>query len=327
MNARIVLGISAAFALIASTAFAESDADKTMARALGKEGTDALARKDYATALDRFSRAEKLYHAPTLLLGLAESLAGSGKLISALETYNRLARETLPAGAPGPFKEAVATAKKEAVALEPRIPSVVVEVTGAPSPTVTIDGDPIPSAALGAPRPVDPGTRTVRAEASGFSPAEQTVKLDEGKTVRVKLELKSVAPAAPSSPESAPVPAAGPPPSDTAARSGGTQRTVGWVALGVGATGLVVGGVTGVMFLGKKSELDDNCPGGQCPPDRKSTHDAYKSLSLVSGIGFVVGVVGASAGATLLLTAPKDATFTAIVPFVSPQGGGIAGRF
>jgi hypothetical protein len=42
-----------------------SDVDRATARALTLEGYEALDRKDYATAADRFGRADALYHVPT----------------------------------------------------------------------------------------------------------------------------------------------------------------------------------------------------------------------------------------------------------------------
>src|SRR5690242_12546885 len=73
-------------------AFAQSDADKATARELGKEGQAALDKKDFKTAEDRFKRAEALFHAPTLALGLARAYTANGKYVAAQETYNRIIR-------------------------------------------------------------------------------------------------------------------------------------------------------------------------------------------------------------------------------------------
>src|SRR5277367_5346205 len=85
------LGVSAA-----PRALAQSDADRATARSLGQDGQSALENKDYATAEDRFRRADKMVHAPTLMLGLARSLSGEGKYVEAQEAYNRIVREGLP---------------------------------------------------------------------------------------------------------------------------------------------------------------------------------------------------------------------------------------
>src|SRR6266542_5174969 len=76
------------------------DADRTMARAMAEEGQDALERRDYRVAEDRFTRADALIHAPTLMLGLARAQAGLGKLVEAHESYQRILREGVKPGSP-----------------------------------------------------------------------------------------------------------------------------------------------------------------------------------------------------------------------------------
>src|SRR5690242_16306817 len=100
LSRHIPLVALAASLLMAPPAFAQSDADKATARSLGQEGQAALDAKDYRTAEDRFRRADSLYHAPTLALGLARSLAANGKFVAAQETYNRIVREGVAPGAP-----------------------------------------------------------------------------------------------------------------------------------------------------------------------------------------------------------------------------------
>src|SRR5580704_8698956 len=110
--------LSTAFALslglsIAPQARAQSDADRATARSLGQDGQQALDNKDYATAEDRFRRADKMVHAPTLMLGLARALAAEGKYVEAQEAYNRIVRDGLAPNAPDVFKRALDDAKKE----------------------------------------------------------------------------------------------------------------------------------------------------------------------------------------------------------------------
>src|ERR1700727_347223 len=92
-------------------AFAQSAADRATARELGNDGQAALDKKDYATAEDRFRRADALFHAPTLLLGYARAAAGLGKVVNASEAYNRIIREGVASGAPSAFVAAVDAAK------------------------------------------------------------------------------------------------------------------------------------------------------------------------------------------------------------------------
>src|SRR5258706_605461 len=165
---RVPLIALAASLLLASPAFAQSDADKATARSLGQEGQSALDAKDYKTAEDRFRRADSLYHAPTLALGLARSLSANGKFVAAQETYNRIIREGVAPGAPGVFAKAVDDAKAEVGAVSSKIAGATITVTGPDSPKVTLDDTPVPSAALGVKRPVDPGNHVVKVTADGW---------------------------------------------------------------------------------------------------------------------------------------------------------------
>ena len=105
---------------------AQSDADRATARSLGQEGQQAFENKDYATAEDRFRRADNMVHAPTLVLGLARSLAAEGKYVEAQESYNRIIREGLPAGAPDVFKRALADATKEVDGVTNKVGAVTI---------------------------------------------------------------------------------------------------------------------------------------------------------------------------------------------------------
>src|SRR5262249_50101448 len=66
-----------AFLLYAGGAWGEPSAsDRATARVLADEAGDALDKKNYEIAADRFGRADALVHAPTLLLGLARAQVG-----------------------------------------------------------------------------------------------------------------------------------------------------------------------------------------------------------------------------------------------------------
>lgn len=322
-----------------------SDADRATARSLTVEGYDALDRKDYVTAADRFERADSLYHVPTVTLGLARAQVGLGHLVSALATYSRIVREGTPAGGPAAFAKAVDDARRELDALSPRVPGLVLKVTGAPTPTVTIDGAPVPAAALGVRRPVDPGARVVRATADGYLPAEATVSVQEGKVEEVALTLVvdpnaskvSVPPVAatPStSPSSSPGPAQSPGPraSGDTTGDGAGQRRLAYISLGLGGAGLAFGAVTGGLALSKHGSLSESCPDGHCPRGQESTLqsdiDSYHTLGTLSTVGFIAGGIAASAGLVLLLSAPSESgEQMAILPVLAPGYIGTQGSF
>ncbi|WP_437728884.1 PEGA domain-containing protein [Sorangium sp. So ce861] len=304
-----------------------SDADRATARSLAVEGQEALDRKDFSAALDRFSRADAIIHAPTLLLGVARAQVGLGEWIAAQESYSRIVREGAPEKSPEQFFEAIAAAQRELDALAPRIPQVLISVRGPDTAAVTIDGEPVPRAALGVKRPVDPGDHTVRAEAAGFAPVEAKVTVAEGASETVALELKPLAPPPPVAPPRPVAPAPHPGPG---AASGGSTRTVlGIAALGLGGVGLAAGAVGGVLAIGKHRDLSERCPADRCEPSLQGDVDSYHAMGTVSTIGFAIGAAGVGVGTFLLLTAPRSPQRAgiSITPVIGLGSAGAKGSF
>jgi len=306
-----------------------NQADRASARSLASEGYDALERKDYATAVDRFRHADALVHAPTISVDLARALVGQGKLVEAAERYQLVIREGLPKGSPASWKQALDDAQKESAALEPRLAWVVIHIMGPLDPEVTIDGVRVPEGAIGARRAADPGQCDVRATAEGFEPAAEQVTLSEGEEQVVTLVLKKSA-AAPKPVDVEPEPVAPAPKTEK------PSRLPAFIAFGVGGAGLVVGAVTGVLALQAHSDLEAECPGGTCTPAPEDEHQVRSDLSryhtygTISGIGFVVAIAGAATGTVLYITgspstpAPQRA---ALWPVLGPSRVGVAGRF
>ncbi len=339
------------FATAGTPTFARADVpdgDKATARQLTIDGYEALKKNDYAGAADRFKRADSLYHAPTITLGMARAQAGLGKLVSAQELYSRVVHEPLPPNASAGVTKAVEDAKRELEALSPRVPSVVINVKGTDAPRVTLDGIDVPSAALGVKRPVDAGKHIIKATATGFAPGEATVILLEGKSESITIDLKpgqdtsAVAVVPPGTPPPAtppdsttqplatPMPA-GPTPDHVDAK-GSTRKTLGFAALGVGAAGLIVGGITGGLALGKHSAILKSCPEGHCPPAQKASLqpeiDSYATMGTVSTIGFIAGGALAATGVVLMLTAPRaKVAAAAVTPIVGLGFLGAKGSF
>jgi hypothetical protein len=226
-------------------ALAQSDADKALARSLGEQASDALDRKDYARALELFGRAEKLYQAPTLTLGVARSLAGVGKLVAASEVYSKLAGESLPKDSPAAFVAAIEAAKVEGAQVQARLGTVVLRIEGPADATaakITVNGEPVPVTALGAKRLVDPGEIVARATLDGHVPAEEKVTVGEGKTAEVRLRLVRIEPA----------PAVAVPPPQEVRTEEGSEKPGRATAAGPNL-GLLVGLRVGYLLTGGKT--------------------------------------------------------------------------
>ncbi|HTB75508.1 MAG TPA: hypothetical protein VK762_19790 [Polyangiaceae bacterium] len=339
-------GLSLAFALslgIAASpeARAQSDADRATARSLGQEGQQAFENKDYATAEDRFRRADKMVHAPTLVLGLARALAAEGKYVEAQESFNRIIREGVPSGAPDVFKRALDDAKKEVDAVTPKVGAVTITVkaTGGmdiPDPQVVLDEHPINSASLGVRRAIDPGPHVLRATADGYKPGELKFSITEGGSADEPLMLEKDLSAPPVA--AGPAPAAAPVAStssvDLTTQGPSKARKIApWVAFGVGGAGLLVGGITGILAIGKHSTLADECKPNCNSTTAQSDLDSYHSIGVVSDVGFIVAGVGGAVGAILLLTQPKaeattqPVTGVRVLPVVGLGTVGATGSF
>ena len=339
--------VAVALSAVPHLAFAQSDEDRSLARAMGQDGQDALDKKDFRTAEDRFKRAVRVFDdakapvPPTLLLGYARAAAGNGHLIGSQEAYNRVIRTGTPPGAPQVFVNAVEDAKKEIDPVSARVPKATITVSGCDNPHVTLDDVAMSNAALGIKRPVDPGSHTVKATADGCKPGEVTFTVAEGKEADAPIKLEKSASATvtpppvnppPSNPPPGdpvtPPPVTPPPGGDTGAGGGSAQKTLGFVSLGIGGVGLIAGAVTGLLASGKASDLKTVCKDGICGADQQSNIDSYKTLGAISTAGFIVGGVGLAAGLVLIFTAPKSPPKTAwIRPYVGLGQLGAFGQF
>jgi hypothetical protein len=339
---------------VASPAYAQdaSSQDIAQARQLGGQAQAAYDKGDFTESEKLWTAAAKLYtQAPTLTLGLARTQAKLGKVVAAQESYNKIVREWGNNPNPPPaFKDAVEAARTEVVAVSAKVATVTVSVDGPTNPQVTIDGQPVPAAALGLKRPVDPGSHKVTATADGYKPADTTFSVTEGGSAAATLKMEKAAGAV----AVAPVPGPGTgsaspaePGADVGTGKGSSNKTLAIVAFGVGGAGLVVGAITGAIALGKAGDLKTACDANKtCPATSQSDVDSYKSVATISTIGFIVAGVGGVAGVVLLLTAPKDNAASAstgryttvavkrdvgpsvtLTPYFGGTSAGVTGRF
>lgn len=307
---RLTVLLSFAVALLGSSAaYAQtSDADKATARALAIDAQQALEAEKFAKAADLFKRAEALYHAPTLGLGLGRAYRGMGRYVQARETFNRVTREKLPADASPQFKQAIKDARQEADQIKSKIAWITITVIPVEA-SVSVDGATLPSAALGVRRAIDPGEHTITTSAEGYTPDKQTVTLGEGDTKALNIALKSGA-------GSGTVPSPGPGSGSGNGSGGGTadsgdpgglMRTLGFVALGVGGASLITGAISGGLATSKHGEISDQCPDDECPESLMLTDDikSFQVMGNVSTATFIVGGVLAATGLVLVLVAPS----------------------
>jgi hypothetical protein len=171
-----------------------TDAERSAARQLFKEGDELQRAGKFTEALDKFGKAQQIFSAPTNLLRIAECQAALGHLVESTESYRAVVRTPLPAGSPPAFQAAVDQARGELTQVEPRVPRLVVQVDPGtvPNPQMQIDGQAVPSALIGEPFPLDPGQHKVLVYAPGYASTEQSFVLKEHETKTLPVSLKAM---------------------------------------------------------------------------------------------------------------------------------------
>jgi hypothetical protein len=299
---------------------------RTVARELARQGADAFEQRDYATALDRLTRASSLFRAPTISLLQARALARLGRLVEALDKYEETQRLPLGDEPPDPFLKAVGEAKHEAQQLRARVPRISIQVRAVHGQldglSVQLDGKPVPSALLDVERPIDPGMHQVTVKANTYDPVVRQAQLAEGDRVALQITLDGPRKA---QPMDAPEPKA--PTSDVSPSSTNdpSQRTLlGWLGVGVGTVGLATFAVSGVVALQRKSDLDAICRPG-CPASAAEDIDSFRTMRTISYVSLVAGAASLGLGGYLLLSGSPESAHVAVS--VGPANASIGGAF
>jgi hypothetical protein len=234
-------------------------------------------------------RAQQLYDAPVHLLYVARAQVKLGNLVEGAETYRRLERVQLEAGAPKAFKDAVAVAGKELSEVEPRLPALRLDVDppGVNGLEIRIDGEPVPAAVVGIDRPLNPGEHKVEVWAPGHSKAEANVALAEGE--RKRIELKLVPGEGP--PPAGVTPGAGPSsgvPADQPARGDvepkGTPSKIGFL-VGLRLGGAIPTGTAFVDSAGNEVPISEEFGGG----GGIELHAGVRFMKYFTGVLFIEG--------------------------------------
>ncbi len=324
---RKVLGVSVVLAACIVTpgaASAQSAQDKAAADVLFQQGKKLMQENKLADACPKFAESLRLDTGTGTMLWLADCYERSGKTASAWGQFLEAAETAVKTK---DAREKIA--RERSKQLEPRLVKlqiVVPDAVAAQGIEIKRDGSVLGKPLWGTAVPVDPGGHAIVAHAPGFKTWEGSIETSvEGKTVTVTVP-KLVADAAPVDPV---VAKPEPKPGDR----GGTQRTLAFVAGGVGVVGVGLGVVFG---LSAKSNLDDSNANGHCVNNHcdaigfQSRSDS-KDAATLSTVAFVVGVVALGAGAALYFTAPKGPQKAGlqIAPQVGKGTGGveILGRF
>jgi hypothetical protein len=323
---RLVPAVLAAASLVLLAPSAAWAANEAAAEALFVEAQKLVKEKKYAEACPKFAESNRLDRGAGTLIHLADCYEKNKQTASAWATYKEAASAAQALGRADWQK----LATQRSNALEPKLAKLTIKVSDPVDKLeVTKDGAPYAQASWGVALPVDVGSHTVEASAPGYKPFQTIVSVSkDGEKLDVvvpKLE------AAPKAAAEAPKPETAKPPPPKEEEDGSGQRAVGFIVAGVGVAGLAVGGVTGLMAIGKNNEAKEKCPNeGACASQEGvDANDGARSLGLVSTIAFGAGAALVVGGAVLIFTAPKGANANKesarvrVTPSVGANGGGL----
>lgn len=325
------------------TTRAQSDEQRAAARSLAGEGARACSEERWQDCVNLFQRAESVVHAPPHLLYMARAEEKLGHIVRARELYLKISREHLADSAPQAFKDAQTAAADGAQKLEPRIAYLTIQLAGdgGKPVEVTMDGEAVPAALIGVPRPVDPGEHRLEGKGEHLSAAPQAVNLADGQRAAATITFVAAPDAA--AVAAAPVAAqsaSAATPEDSGSGGTNTMRIASYAAFGVGVVGLGIG--TGFLLssASKRSDADklyaDKCPCSKDDPAAAqvaSLDDSARSAQTISIIGFVVGGVGVATGTVLFFlsgkkdTEPSSTVTGKIEPWIGLGSVGVSGTY
>lgn len=199
-------------------------------------------------------------------------------------------------------------ARQRLAELDKLLPKVVVDnPRKVPIDAVLVEDKRVPEAERGAVFAVEEGRRKITFRAKGKKPA--TLLVDVARSDRAQHiaapDLEDLPPDELAPPEvkapgrlpSKPAPVGD---ADEPAGRGTTQRTLGWISIGVGGVAALVGGIAGVVTL-----ASDDCKDQTVKPCTQQEYDAISSTATISTVSFIAAGVAVAGGIVLLATAPS----------------------
>jgi hypothetical protein len=261
-----------------------------------REGRELMEANKVSEACGKFAESYRLDRALGTLINLALCHEKEGKTASAWAEFNEAA-----ADAAAEHDDREAFARKHIAALAPELPRLSLTVAPAASALssleIKLDGHVVGKAAWSSSLPIDPGDHELRASADGKRPYLTNFSVKKGAgTTSVAVPAFDDAPKAVNLTPAPPEP---PPPAST-------QRTIGYIATGAGAIGLLAGAAFGLTAISAKGDRDARCDANNlCDQEGLDKDKDARNAATVSTIGFIAGGVLTAGGLFLIFTSPK----------------------
>jgi hypothetical protein len=287
---RLAALVALAALLAPASALAAPDpADRAIARTLMDEGDRRSEVKDFRGALEAYQKADSIMGVPTTGIDVARTQLALGNLVEAWRVAVSVTKFPRKPTEPEAFTHARRDADALIESVLPRICTLRIATVGlAPGAAIeaTIDGLAVPTEQLHEAMKINPGEHVVRVWSTGFSPATGTTTLAEGQTSTLTLTLL--------------------PRRDPA--ENGSRSALIYASFGLGAAGLVVGSVAGIVSLNAVAAAKKTCASnGACPPSAQPDLDRSLTMANLSNVGFGAGLAFVGLGVVGLVLTPRPA--------------------
>ncbi len=291
-----------------------------VAEKLFQQAVEYMKAGDFPGACPLLDRSYQLDPKDGTLFTLANCRDLEQKLTVAVGHYRAYIRsfEKMLGATRQKHQERATKAETRITEIEAILPKVkfVWETPPAPESKIIVDGVEFRAATLDVLLPLDPGTHKIVVQLIGEPDRTRIVTLAKGGSTIIDLTP-------------------GKPKDDTLANStdpkggkktgagGDKKRTVdpmkvaGFAGIGLGAAGLVTGGITGILAIQQKKTVDERCTGNYvCDAVGSAAADRFQTFGNVSTVSFIAGGILAGTGITLLLLSRRAPTATAANMFL-----------
>lgn len=322
------LSVATTLSFMSGGAHAVSPADAAASEALFNRGRELMGEGRYDEACPKLAESQRLDPGAGTALNLAECYEKQGKTATAWVTW----LEAATLAKQGGQVEREEFARGRAKALEPRLPHLTIELapnTAVAGLRVSRGGTEVREASLGTALPVDPGDQILQASAPGYQTWRGMVRVTPGASLLVRIPPLKPNPApAPSTSAQAhgqpaapgAQPAAGPtssgvPISASAtapiadAAPGSSRRTWGIVLTGVGAGGLVLGGLAALSASALNDDSKKDCQANNqnlCGDSGYKKREDALARGNVATVLTIASTAIVGTGVVLWLTAPSN---------------------
>lgn len=314
-----------AFGLVVSLGHAATlqaqPSDTALAETLYQQGKSLMDQKKYDDACPKFAESHRLEPATGTLLNLASCNEARGRLATAWAEYN----DAIAAARRDNREDRVQFARDRIAAIEPKLARVTivvpaeVEVEGL---EVRFDGQVFGKAAWGVPAPTDSGKHTIEVSAPKKKPWSQSLQVADAEQKTLQIPVLIDAPEDSAS-ETSFMPVTQPPTHDRVEMERPVPTGV-WIAGGATVLLAIGAGVSGVLYLDKKSAYEDaNADPASSISKRDDARDEARTWGLANGVLGVAAVVGAATTGYLYFTRPEVKRSVRVTPWLSPQTGGV----